>query len=512
MNTVGKAGRLGGDTRCVVSVSMLTEGWDASTVTHVLGVRAFGTQLLCEQVIGRALRRQSYDLNEEDVFDVEYADVLGIPFDFTARPVVAPPQPPRETVQVKAISPERDACEIRFPRVQGYRVELPEERLSASFDDNSTLELTPDLVGPSITRNEGIVGEGVDLSLEHLEELRPSTVVFHLTKRLLETKWRDPGEEPKLHLFGQLKRITRQWLKNHLVCKGGTWPAQLLYQSLADTACERITRGIVARHLEERPVQAVLDPYNPVGSSMHVRFTTSKKTRWETNAGRCHVNWVVCDSEWEAEFCRVAEAHPRVRAYVKNHGLEPGGSLPLPGRIPDVRARLHRPGGRRARRGGSPPPGGRDQGVPPGGCQGEGGHHADLLGAGGERAPYLRALGLRGVRRRIHDAGGLRGEGGSGVRETRRRSRRRERRGVKTTRYFDEQVRRKRPYIDPAWCVEVIAAPLRREDQPDGRVRFWGAITVPGENAPRILRVVTLDDGETVHNEFFDRCFRRGMP
>ena len=321
MNTVGKAGRLGGDTRCVVSVSMLTEGWDASTVTHVLGVRAFGTQLLCEQVIGRALRRQSYDLNEEDVFDVEYADVLGIPFDFTARPVVAPPQPPRETVQVKAISPERDACEIRFPRVQGYRVELPEERLSASFDENSTLELTPDLVGPSITRNEGIVGEGVDLSLEHLEEMRPSTLVFHLTKRLLETKWRDPGEEPKLHLFGQLKRITRQWLKDHLVCKGGTWPAQLLYQSLADTACERITRGIVARHLEERPVQAVLDPYNPVGSSMHVRFTTSKKTRWETNAGRCHVNWVVCDSEWEAEFCRVAEAHPRVRAYVKNHGL-----------------------------------------------------------------------------------------------------------------------------------------------------------------------------------------------
>ena len=321
MNTVGKAGRLGGDTRCVVSVSMLTEGWDASTVTHVLGVRAFGTQLLCEQVIGRALRRQSYDLNEEDVFDVEYADVLGIPFDFTARPVVAPPQPPRETVQVKAISPERDACEIRFPRVQGYRVELPEERLSASFDDNSTLELTPDLVGPSITRNEGIVGEGVDLSLEHLEEMRPSTVVFHLTKRLLETKWRDPGEEPKLHLFGQLKRITRQWLKDHLVCKGGTYPAQLLYQSLADTACERITRGIVARHLEERPVQAVLDPYNPVGSTMHVRFTTSKKTRWKTNAGRCHVNWVVCDSEWEAELCRVAEAHLRVRAYVKNHGL-----------------------------------------------------------------------------------------------------------------------------------------------------------------------------------------------
>ena len=96
MNTVGKPGSLGESIRCVVSVSMLTEGWDANTVTHVLGVRAFGTQLLCEQVIGRALRRQSYDLNEEGLFNVEYADVLGIPFDFTAKPVVAPPQPPRE--------------------------------------------------------------------------------------------------------------------------------------------------------------------------------------------------------------------------------------------------------------------------------------------------------------------------------------------------------------------------------------------------------------------------------
>src|SRR5947199_9370512 len=114
MNTVGKYGQLGGAIRCVVSVSMLTEGWDANTVTHVLGVRAFGTQLLCEQVIGRALRRQSYDLNDEEKFNVEYADVLGIPFDFTAKPVVAPPQPPqppRETVQVKAVRPERDALE-----------------------------------------------------------------------------------------------------------------------------------------------------------------------------------------------------------------------------------------------------------------------------------------------------------------------------------------------------------------------------------------------------------------
>ena len=321
MNTVGKQGRLGGETRCVVSVSMLTEGWDANTVTHVLGVRAFGTQLLCEQAVGRSLRRQSYELNEDGIFPVEYADVLGIPFDFTAKPVVAPPQKPRKTVQVTAITPERDRCEIRFPRVQGYRVELPEERLEAAFDDDSTLVLTPDLVGPSVTRNEGIIGEGVDLNLVHTRDLRRSTLLFHLAKRLLETKWRDPGEEPKLHLFGQLKRVARRWLDNHLVCKGGTYPAQLMYLTLADMACERITRGIVERHLGERPVKAVLDPYNPVGSTIHVRFTTSKQTLWTTDARRCHVNHVVCDSNWEAEFCRVAEGHPRVRAYVKNHGL-----------------------------------------------------------------------------------------------------------------------------------------------------------------------------------------------
>jgi type III restriction enzyme len=321
MNTVGSHGRLGDSIRCVVSVSMLTEGWDARTVTHVLGVRAFGTQLLCEQVIGRALRRQSYDLNEENLFNVEYADVLGIPFDFTAKPVVAPPQPPRETIQVKAVRPDRDPLEIRFPRVAGYRVELPEERLTAQFNEDSVLELTPDLVGPSVTRNEGIIGEGVDLNLIHTGGLRRSTLLFHITQRLLYTKWRDPGEDPKLHLFGQLKRITRQWLDTCLVCKGGTYPAQLMYLSLADMACERITAGITRALVGERPIKAILDPYNPTGSTMNVNFNTSKTSRWETDARRCHINWVILDSDWEAEFCRVAESHSRVKAYVKNHNL-----------------------------------------------------------------------------------------------------------------------------------------------------------------------------------------------
>ncbi|NEV65187.1 BPTD_3080 family restriction endonuclease [Thiorhodococcus minor] len=321
MNTVGKPGRLGDSIRCVVSVSMLTEGWDANTVTHVLGVRAFGTQLLCEQVIGRALRRQSYDLNEADLFNVEYADVLGIPFDFTAKPVIAKPQPPRETIQVKAVRPERDHLEIRFPRVQGYRAELPEDRLTADFNDDSVMELTPDLVGATETRNAGIIGAPIDLNLVHTGDVRPSQVLYELTSHLLLTRWRDADDQPQMHLFGQLKRITQQWLKTCLVCKGGTYPAQLKYKTLADMASERITAAITRSLVGKRPIKAVLDPYNPTGSTLHVNFTTSKTERWETAAERCHLNWVILDSDWEAEFCRVAERHERVIAYVKNHNL-----------------------------------------------------------------------------------------------------------------------------------------------------------------------------------------------
>lgn len=321
MNTVGKPGTLGGGIRCVVSVAMLTEGWDANTVTHVLGIRAFGTQLLCEQVIGRSLRRQSYELNEHGLFNVEYADVFGIPFDFTAKPVVAPPQPPRQTVAVKAVRPERDHLEIRFPRVEGYRVELPEELLEAAFTDDSALELTPDLVGPSITKNAGIIGEGTDMNLAHLGDVRQATLLYQLTKRLLYTKFRDAGEEPKLHLFGQLKRITKQWLDTCLVCRGSTYPALLLYEQLADMACQRITNAITRAYMGSRPVMAMLNAYEPTGSTRHVKFNTSRETLWQTSPEKCHVNWVVFDSDWEAEFCRVAESHPQVRAYVKNHNL-----------------------------------------------------------------------------------------------------------------------------------------------------------------------------------------------
>jgi type III restriction enzyme len=95
----------------------------------------------------------------------------------------------------------------------------------------------------------------------------------------------------------------------------------VIYQEIADMACERIKAALTAAMVGERPIKAVLDAYTPTGSTAHVNFTTSKATRWQTDPRRSHINWVVCDSDWESELCRVVEAHPQVRAYVKNQGL-----------------------------------------------------------------------------------------------------------------------------------------------------------------------------------------------
>lgn len=326
MNTVGKKGRLGEQVRCVVSVAMLTEGWDTNTVTHILGVRAFGTQLLCEQVVGRGLRRYSYQPLDDTLppsewmFGVEYADIMGIPFDFTAKPQVAAVVPPRAMTRVSAVR-ERAALEIAFPRVVGYRIDLPEEKLEARFGENSKLTLTPHMVGPGETRMEGIVGEGINLTIAEMKDKRPSTVSFELAKYMLYAYFRDADGEPKLHLFYQIQRIVRRWIdEGYLECKGGTGAWMLQIDEIQKQAAERIFNGIAAAIGDEERIRAVLDPYNPKGSTRHVGFMTSKET-YKTAPDKCHINYVVSDSGWEAEFARAAEAHPRVVSYVKNQGL-----------------------------------------------------------------------------------------------------------------------------------------------------------------------------------------------
>ena len=319
MNTIGKKDRLGEQVRCVVSVAMLTEGWDANTVTHILGIRAFGTQLLCEQVVGRSLRRYSYDL-DDNLFTVEYADIMGIPFNFTAKPQVAPVKPPRKTTRVHAVR-ERAALEIVFPRVTGYRVELPEDNLTAKFTDDSKLVLTPEMVGPGQTLMAGIVGEDVMISAAQARAKRPSTIVYDLSKHLLYKFFRDEDQQPKMYLFGQVKRIARQWIDGgYLECRGNTGKWMLEYRNIADQAGERIYNAIVNAISDKHRIRAVQDPYNPKSSTSHVSFSTSKEL-YVTAPDKSHVNYVVLDSSWEAEFARIVEQHPNVISYVKNQGL-----------------------------------------------------------------------------------------------------------------------------------------------------------------------------------------------
>ena len=224
-----------------------------------------------------------------------------------------------------------------------------------------------------------------------------------------------PGEEPKLHLFGQLKRITKQWLDTCLVCKGGTYPAQLMYQELADMACERITAGITAV-LGERPIKALLDPYNPTGSTMHVNFTTSKDPPLADRSRAVHVNWVVSTATGRPS----SAASPR---RTRGCGLreEPQPRLEVPYRygsetrqyLPDFIVLV------------DDGHGDDDllhliveiKGLPPRGRQGEEGHDGDLLGARREQPRPVWPLGLRRVHRGLSDRGRLQGEGRSRVQQ-----------------------------------------------------------------------------------------------
>jgi type III restriction enzyme len=153
--------------------------------------------------------------------------------------------------------------------------------------------------------------------------MRKSEISFHLAKRLLYTRFREPGDPPPMHLFGQIKSIVRRWLdEEYLVCTGGTLKAMVTYLEIADKASELIYLACQRDNGRETRTKAILDAYNPRGSTNHVSFNTTKDTLWTTSADKSHINYVVCDSDWEAELARVVESHPRVTAYVKNQGLQ----------------------------------------------------------------------------------------------------------------------------------------------------------------------------------------------
>lgn len=320
MNTVGKPGKLGEHVKCVVSVSMLTEGWDANTVTHILGVRAFGTQLLCEQVVGRALRRMSYATNAAGLFDPEYAEVYGVPFSFIpCSGASVEPKPGPTPTRVRALE-ARVACEITFPRLLGYRYELAGERLTAHFTPASHLALsTADI--PTRTENAPIVGESSIHTLDDLRRRRTNEVAFLLAKHTLEKYFRDDEGNLKPWLFPQLLAIAKRWLAECVTLKDNTFLQLLLLIELADAAASRIYQAIVASADGPATLKPILRPYDVVGSTRYVDFDTTRPV-YETRADKCHVSHVVADTNsWEQKLAQALEEMPEVLRYVKNDHL-----------------------------------------------------------------------------------------------------------------------------------------------------------------------------------------------
>ncbi len=320
MNTVGKAGKLGEYVKCVVSVSMLTEGWDANTVTHILGVRAFGTQLLCEQVVGRALRRMSYAANEDGHFSPEYAEVYGVPFSFIpcSGTTKEPPVGPMPT-RVRAFE-NRLASEIAFPRLLGYRYDVAGERLAATFTDESHLTLsTADI--PTKTENAPIVGESSIHTLDELKNRRPNEVAFLLAKLTLERYFRDDDGNDKPWLFPQLLAIAKCWLAECVTLKDHTFPQLLLLIEFAHDAADRIYKAIVASTDGTAKLKPILRPYDTVGSTRYVDFDTRRPV-YATREDKCHISHVVADTDsWEQKMAETIEDMPEVSRYVKNHNL-----------------------------------------------------------------------------------------------------------------------------------------------------------------------------------------------
>ncbi len=320
MNTVGKAGKLGEQVKCVVSVSMLTEGWDANTVTHVLGVRAFGTQLLCEQVVGRALRRMSYAANDKGHFDPEYAEVYGVPFSFIpCSGATQDPEPGPLPTRVRALENRID-CEISFPRVVGYRYDLPGEQLTATFSEDSQLALTTADI-PTKVQLDPIVGESSTHTLDELKRRRLSEVAFLLAKLTLEKYFRDDEGNDKPWLFPQLLAISRRWLADCVTLKDNTFPQLLLLIEFAHDAADRIYKAIVSSSEGTAVLKPILRPYDVLGSTRYVDFDTTRPV-FATREDKCHISHVVNDTkEWEQKMAQVLEEMPEVVRYVKNHNL-----------------------------------------------------------------------------------------------------------------------------------------------------------------------------------------------
>jgi len=344
VNTVGRPGKLGAHIRCVVSVSMLTEGWDANTVTHIVGLRAFGSQLLCEQVAGRALRRRYYELQGYDrhgeavagttkadkariieyKFPPEYARIIGIPFKAFRRGKGgggAGPEHEGET-PIRAL-PERAELEIRFPNLAGYREEVAIGELQADFAAVGKFELDFSKIPTYTEMASAFSGNTEKMKLEAHEHMRDNQAVYYVTSEVLRQYFSGVDDTPQMQFFAPLLRIVEQWYHECLTLVHQTDPAfkRLVRYWDSKAVASHIYQAIaISLPGEERRIRPRLQKYNEHGSTRFVHGQTNRPVFATTKS---HVNYVVADTEtWEQICAKVLEDLPEVLSYVKNAFLD----------------------------------------------------------------------------------------------------------------------------------------------------------------------------------------------
>ncbi|MGI8679845.1 MAG: BPTD_3080 family restriction endonuclease [Jatrophihabitans sp.] len=321
MNTVGKAGKLGGDVRCVVSVAMLTEGWDANTVTHILGIRAFGSQLLCEQVVGRGLRRRSYAVDENGFFEPEYANVYGIPFAFIPSDRAAKEALPRSPAVMVESVPGREHLCIEFPKLEGYRVEVPDEPLIFDAAHADRFAIGPSTV-PIRTEVEGVVGATEQIT-DDPSRYRPQQVAYTLARRVLHSYLTALGDDPRPWLFPQLVAICRDWLDGCVDLADGYSVGHLMAATERQAeAAEAVYNAITRIDGGRERLRPMIRRFEPTGSTADVSFATRKVVE---ATEKSEINYVTLDgiggNTWEQLLAGACERDPRVAAFAKNDHL-----------------------------------------------------------------------------------------------------------------------------------------------------------------------------------------------
>lgn len=335
VNTVGKQNKLGSHIRCVVSVSMLTEGWDANTVTHIMGLRAFGSQLLCEQVAGRALRRMNYFLQGYDKegnptedkrkivvykFPPEYAHIIGVPFKMFKGGKTETPLQPVDLTHIAALPERQEKMEIEFPNVVGYRIENYDGEIKYDFSNIENYEIRGDITPIETQLASAFSAEEIKIKIQSVLEKRDQEVVFWLTKELIKFHFSDDEGSPNFQKFNKLKTIVTEWYDKKVILLNIQDPRykRLLFFDEPKKMVDHIARGINPHINTTEHIRPVFNYYNKFSSTKYVNGNTTKDV-YATH--KSHVNYVVMDSDWEGIAAKTLEELPQVISYVKNQFL-----------------------------------------------------------------------------------------------------------------------------------------------------------------------------------------------